>query len=144
MGLDVDPLNTVQFSNHTGYPGWKGHRFGADHFNDIIQGLELNGLLYGRTGSVSDTLQKQGYSHVLSGYVGNAACLRTICELVTRLKKHSSSVIYVCDPVMGDDGKLYVQSEVVPIYRDLLLPIADVITPNQFEAEYFLTDARSL
>jgi pyridoxal/pyridoxine/pyridoxamine kinase len=36
---------------------------------------------------------------------------------------------------MGDNGKLYVPEEVVPVYRDELLPLASVITPNQFEAE---------
>lgn len=37
--------------------------------------------------------------------------------------------------VMGDEGKLYVDADVVPIYRDLLLPLATVITPNWFEVE---------
>lgn len=41
----------------------------------------------------------------------------------------------VCDPVMGDDGKMYVPEECLPIYRDLLIPLADIITPNQFEVE---------
>lgn len=40
----------------------------------------------------------------------------------------------VCDPVLGDEGKLYVPQEFVAIYRDQLLPMASVITPNQTEA----------
>jgi pyridoxine kinase len=39
----------------------------------------------------------------------------------------------VLDPVLGDDGQLYVPNELVPIYREKLLPLADVITPNAFE-----------
>jgi pyridoxine kinase len=42
----------------------------------------------------------------------------------------------VCDPVMGDDSKLYVPEDLVPIFRDELCPLADVLTPNHFEAEY--------
>lgn len=45
---------------------------------------------------------------------------------------------YVCvvmDPVMGDNGQLYVDQDVVPAYK-ALLPHADLILPNQFEAEY--------
>ena len=38
------------------------------------------------------------------------------------------------DPVMGDQGRLYVSEEVVPVYRNLLRE-ADLILPNQFEAE---------
>ncbi|KAM3584551.1 putative pyridoxal kinase [Umbelopsis sp. WA50703] len=40
----------------------------------------------------------------------------------------------VCDPVMGDDGSLYVSPEVLPLYRELIC-MADIVTPNQTEAE---------
>ena len=42
----------------------------------------------------------------------------------------------VCDPVMGDDSRLYVPEELVPIFREELCPLADVLTPNHYEAEY--------
>lgn len=41
----------------------------------------------------------------------------------------------VCDPVMGDDGRLYVPDGAAATYRDALVPLASVLTPNQFEAE---------
>lgn len=41
----------------------------------------------------------------------------------------------VCDPVMGDDGKMYVPETLLPIYRDEIIPLADIATPNQFEVE---------
>lgn len=41
----------------------------------------------------------------------------------------------VLDPVMGDDGRLYVSEDVIPVYQNLLHD-ADLILPNQFEAEY--------
>lgn len=41
----------------------------------------------------------------------------------------------VCDPVMGDNGQMYVPEELLPIYRDTIIPMADILTPNQFEAE---------
>lgn len=43
--------------------------------------------------------------------------------------------IIVCDPVMGDNGKLYVPQESADVYRDEIVPIADFVTPNQFECE---------
>lgn len=45
-----------------------------------------------------------------------------------------SQLIAVLDPVMGDDGELYVAAEVVPVYKSII-PSADIILPNQFEAE---------
>lgn len=41
----------------------------------------------------------------------------------------------MCDPVLGDNGKLYVPADLVGIYRDTVLPLADIVTPNQFECE---------
>ena len=41
----------------------------------------------------------------------------------------------MCDPVLGDNGKLYVPPDLVPIYRDEVVPLATILTPNQFEAE---------
>lgn len=36
---------------------------------------------------------------------------------------------------MGDNGKMYVPEDILPVYRDIVVPLADIITPNQFEAE---------
>jgi pyridoxine kinase len=36
--------------------------------------------------------------------------------------------------VLGDNGQLYVAAEVVPMYKSII-PHADIILPNQFEAE---------
>ncbi|KAF7721580.1 hypothetical protein EC973_004472 [Apophysomyces ossiformis] len=121
LGFDVDVLNTVQFSNHTGYPSWTGTRLTADEVQDLFDGLERNGL----TGD---------YTHVLTGYIGNYAILEKIQVMVQKLKSKNARLVYVCDPVMGDDGQLYVAPEIVPLYRKIL-KVADVITPNQFEAE---------
>lgn len=43
-------------------------------------------------------------------------------------------LVPVLDPVMGDDGRIYVNEDVVPAYKGLLKD-ADLILPNQFEAE---------
>ncbi|XP_048049050.1 pyridoxal kinase-like [Megalobrama amblycephala] len=48
---------------------------------------------------------------------------------------HYDYVLTVCDPVLGDNGALYVPKNLLPIYRDKVVPAADIITPNQFEAE---------
>eukprot|EP00050_Salpingoeca_kvevrii_P001455 m.170181 g.170181 ORF g.170181 m.170181 type:complete len:343 (-) comp10375_c0_seq9:3516-4544(-) len=69
------------------------------------------------------------------GYVGSAEFLSTVVRIVRRMREINPDLIYVCDPVMGDDGKLYVPEDLVPIFRDELTPLANIITPNQFELE---------
>ncbi|CAJ0917827.1 unnamed protein product [Ranitomeya imitator] len=59
--------------------------------------------------------------------------------LVTRGLRDRWSLESVCDPVLGDkwngEGSMYVPEELLPVYKDLVVPVADIITPNQFEAE---------
>ncbi|KAH9185104.1 hypothetical protein AeNC1_012924 [Aphanomyces euteiches] len=121
LGLEVDVLNTVHFSNHTGYKKFRGERLNGDQLLDIIAGLEENDLI--------------NYTHLLTGYIGNPSLLRAITTTLQKLRQRNPSLIYVCDPVMGDDNRLYVPPELVDIYRDEVLPFADIITPNQFECE---------
>lgn len=42
----------------------------------------------------------------------------------------------VCDPVLGDNGALYVPESLIPIYQNEILPLSDIVTPNQYEAEW--------
>eukprot|EP00967_Tisochrysis_lutea_P153188 scaffold301756_cov41-Tisochrysis_lutea.AAC.2 len=134
--------------NHTGYPaGWKGEVLQGNQLNDLVDGLEANHLL-------------QGYSYILTGYIGSASFLNAVMKTVQRLREASPGVSFLCDPVMGDHGKLYVPKELVQIYREQssdeaesfrsgasrahpgaaeVVPLASVLTPNRFEAE-LLTD----
>lgn len=122
LGFDVDPIFSVQFSNHTGYPSFHGQVFNGDNLMDIAKGLEENGLL--------------SYSHILTGYIGNPSLLDRIVDIYAMVRARSGpGLTYVCDPVLGDEGRLYVQPSMVDLYRIKVLPIATVITPNQFEAE---------
>ncbi|XP_027076374.1 pyridoxal kinase-like isoform X1 [Coffea arabica] len=121
LGYDVDPINSVQFSNHTGYPTFKGQVLNGDQLWDLIEGLEANDLLY--------------YTHLLTGYIGSVSFLNTVLKVVDKLRAINPGLTYVCDPVMGDEGKLYVPQELVSVYREKVVPVASMLTPNQFEAE---------
>ncbi|KAK7305727.1 hypothetical protein VNO77_43637 [Canavalia gladiata] len=121
LGYDVDPINSVQFSNHTGYPTVKGQVLNGQQLWDLIEGLEGNDLLY--------------YTHLLTGYIGSESFLNTVLEVVSKLRSKNPELTYVCDPVMGDEGKLYVPQELASVYREKVVPVASMLTPNQFEAE---------
>jgi len=70
---------------------------------------------------------------VLSGYLGDASQAEAVAGLVGAVRATNPKALYVCDPVMGDLGGLYVMQEVAEAIRDRLMPIADVATPNRYE-----------
>jgi pyridoxine kinase len=124
LGIDVWPLNTVQFSNHTQYPeGWKGMVMSSGHFLDIAFGLENIGKL-GRCAAV------------LSGYIGSAEQGEVILQIAARIKRANSSALFFCDPVMGHPVKgCKVAPGVAEFHRDRAVFAADMMSPNVLELE---------
>lgn len=123
LGFDVDVVNSVHFSNHTGYPnGFTGDVLKGDQLRQILSGLSQN-----------DLLDPIGF--VLTGYIGSESFLQAILDVIRALRKNGrSSVRYVCDPVLGDVGPgFYVPKELVALYKQKVIPLADVLTPNEFE-----------
>ena len=114
LGFDVDVINSVHFSNHTGYPnGWEGEVMEGDMLLQLVEGLERNELLS------SDS----SIGNILSGYIGSVSFLRAVVSVVRRLKRLNPKCRYVCDPVMGDGGRFYVPEKLVDIYRKDVLPL---------------------
>lgn len=118
LGFEVDVINSVQFSCHTGYPVLAGQRVSGDDLRALVQGLSQNEAL--------------DHSFLLTGYIGAVSFLQEILTLRQMLPK---DCCYVCDPVMGDNGHLYVPEELVAVYRSDVLQHVSILTPNQFEAE---------
>jgi pyridoxine kinase len=124
LGVEVWPINTVHFSNHTGYGSWRGAVLPTPVVEDLVLGLTERGVL-----PLCDGL--------LSGYMGDAALGRIILDLVQRVRTVNPSAVYCLDPVMGDVGRgFYVRPGISELMRDEVLPLATVITPNQFELEF--------
>lgn len=73
---------------------------------------------------------------VLSGYLGSAGQAEAVASLVRAVKRRDPRALYVCDPVMGDTGGLYVPQATAEAIRDLLVPLADVGTPNRWELQW--------
>lgn len=121
LGLDVWPVNTVQFSNHTGYGKWEGSIFSREHIRSVIQGIENLG--------VASKCQA-----ILSGYMGSSEICFEVLETVKRFKAKNANLLYLCDPVIGKVN-CFVKPEVLQFFKDNLH--ADIITPSQFEAETF-------
>ena len=129
MGFEVWPVNTVHFSNHTGYGEWRGPVLPAEDIAGVIRGIEDRDVL-----PTCDA--------VLSGYMGDASLGEVIVGAVGRVKELNPGALYCCDPVMGDEGRgFFVRPGIPEFMRDVAVPAANVITPNQFELE-FLTGSK--
>lgn len=124
LGIDVWPIHTVQFSNHTGYGSWKGRVFDGMSIEELVDGIADRGVLGKCDG-------------VLSGYMGSADIGNAIISTVARVKAANPQAIYCCDPVIGDVGRgVFVRPGIPEFMRDHAVPAAQVITPNHFELEY--------
>ena len=67
--------------------------------------------------------------------MGSKSVLESVGRIVREAKKKQPECVFVCDPVMGDNGKAYLPPDLVQIYRKDVLPIVDILLPNHFEAE---------
>ncbi|SHJ36924.1 pyridoxine kinase [Roseomonas rosea] len=124
LGAEVWAVNTVQFSNHTGYGAWRGQVFGAELIGDLVQGIEERGAL-------------PRCDAVLSGYMGDAAIGEAILGAVARVRAANPAAIWCCDPVIGDVGRgIFVRPGIPEFMRDRAVPLAAIVTPNQFELEW--------
>lgn len=127
LGVDVWPIHTVQFSNHTGYGAWKGRVFDGGMIDEVMEGIAERGALPRCDG-------------VLSGYMGSADIGHAILSAVERVREANPKAMYCCDPVIGDVGRgVFVRPGIPEFMREQAVPAADIVTPNQFELE-LLTD----
>ncbi len=121
LGHEVWPVDTVQFSNHTGYGAWRGRAWDADTLADIIRGIGERGA-FARCDAV------------LSGYLGEVALGEAVLEAAAQAKAANPAALYCCDPVIGDDHSgIFVRPGLVEFFRDRAIAAADIVTPNRFE-----------
>lgn len=124
LGCDVSAINTVQFSNHLGYGQVKGTHTSSSEIIKIWNGLK--------------DLHLDDFHLLLSGYLPDPQSVDAMAligqELRAKNEKSPGKFFWVVDPIMGDNGKLYVSESMVPAYKSMLQN-TDLILPNHFEAE---------
>ncbi|MCJ2009518.1 pyridoxal kinase PdxY [Methylobacterium sp. J-092] len=123
LGVEVWPIHTVQFSNHTGYGAWRGRVFDGPAVEDLVAGIRERGVLGTCDG-------------VLSGYMGSADIGTAILGAVDAVRAENARALYACDPVIGDTGRgVYVRPGIAEFMAERAVPAADIVTPNQFELD---------
>jgi pyridoxine kinase len=124
IGVEVMPVYTVNFSNHTGYGAWRGPLISPDDVREVISGIEDRGAF-------------PKIDVVLSGYQGSEGIADVILDAVARIKAANPGAVYSCDPVMGNaKSGCFVAPAIPVLLRERVVPAADLITPNQFELGY--------
>lgn len=127
IGVEVMPIYTVNFSNHTGYGAWGGPMISPDDVRAVIAGVEDRGAF-------------PQIDVILSGYQGGEGIADVILDTVARVKAANPDAVYACDPVMGNaKSGCFVAPAIPVLLRERVVPAADIITPNQFELG-FLTE----
>ncbi len=123
-GIEVWPVLTVHFSNHTGYGEWRGPLLAAEDVAEVVRGIDDRGVL-------------PRVDAVLSGYQGAEAVGAVVLDAVELVKERSPRAIYCCDPVMGDVGRgFFVRPGIPEFMRDRVVPKAQIVTPNHFELDF--------
>jgi pyridoxine kinase len=123
LGVEVWPVHTVQFSNHTGYGKWTGRVFDGQAVEEVVDGISDRGVL----GSCDA---------VLSGYLGSADIGHAVLQTVSRVRSANPDAVYCCDPVIGDVGRgVFVRPGIEELMREVTVPAADVVTPNHYELD---------
>lgn len=124
LGWDVDAINTTDFLNHPGYGTFAGCKSDPETIRKLFEGLER----------IRDP--NNAYRMALIGYCPSAAILEVVCENIEKFKVSHPETLVVVDPVLGDNGKLYVLEDVPPVYKTFLAKgLVSLVTPNQFELE---------
>ncbi|MBI1237482.1 MAG: DUF429 domain-containing protein [Alphaproteobacteria bacterium] len=133
-GIDTVFVPTVLLGRHPGHGAPGGGAVPADQFGSMLEGVAAQGL-FGQ------------FDAVLTGYFASVEQVEIAAAAIEEIRTASPHPLIVIDPIIGDGGALYVPEAVAAAIRDLLLPLADIITPNTFELGWLsrepVTDLRS-
>lgn len=122
-GLEVAAVPTALLSNHPHYPTMHGRMLEPDLVAGLLRGVEERGLV-------------DKAKVILTGYLGSVGTGAVVAEFVARARARNPRIVYVCDPVMGDDDLgVFVEEGLIGLFRDRLVPAASIATPNQYELE---------
>ena len=120
LGHEVWPVPTTLFSNHLAKPSWTGKLIPHEDVAALLDGLSRLNLL-------------DRVDAVVTGYLGDPGNVAIIASLIDQLRRKRPEIIYACDPVMGDNGQLYVKPALAEAIERDLIKRADILSPNQFE-----------
>ncbi len=122
LGVNVWPLDTVQFSNHPQYGHWAGDAIDGSQMQELVDGIGAIGML-------------RRCDAVLSGYLGTPEQAQAVVEIVRQVKATNPRAWYFCDPVMGQTGGSAVEPGIQAYLVDTMPEVADAMAPSHHELQ---------
>ena len=124
LGCELWAVPTVLYSNHPANRTFAGE-------------IVASALLYRWIAAFEENRLIEQVDYVQSGYLGAADQAQAVLAFLFAARKSGRTVSYACDPVLGDQtAGLYVPPSVAIAIREVLVPAADIVTPNLFELGY--------
>jgi len=120
LGVRVIQLPTVLLGRRPDHGAPGGGPIASEMLASMVDALAADALL----GEIDA---------VLTGYVGAAEQVAVILDAVARIKAANPKALFVCDPVLGDEGRTYVSEAITDVVLGRLCTQADWLTPNLFE-----------
>ena len=127
LGFNVVTLPTTLYGRHPGWGAQGGSVNDPQLFEDIWQGIAAQNI---------------PFDAVMTGYMASPDHVDISCEIISGLTKDKNIPVLV-DPIMGDNGALYISERTAHALIDHLIPKASLITPNLWEFDYITTHSRS-
>src|SRR5262245_7266747 len=113
-GVSVAAVPTTLLSNHPRYPTVRGRVLDAELVADLLLGAEDRGLI-------------EQASVLVTGYLGSPAIAAVVADFVERAARRNPGLLYLCDPVIGDDDRIYVADGILDVVRSRLVPAASLV-----------------
>jgi pyridoxine kinase len=123
FGHEVWALPTVLLASRPGLGTLVRRELPPPDFADMLAALESDGCW-----PMLDA--------VFTGYFASPASVAAAGEAIARIRAANPSAPVCVDPILGDDGRLYVPAETAEAVRGALLPLATIAMPNLFELEW--------
>jgi pyridoxine kinase len=117
LGVNVWPLETMQFSNHMQYGHWAGSAIDAPQMAELVEGIGTIGML-------------RRCDAVLSGYLGSTSQIDAVVEIVRTVKATNPGAWHFATPVIGAGAGSSVDEyllEKIPEIADGLAPTHDAL-----------------
>lgn len=118
LGVNTIVLPTTLFGRHPGWGAPGGGVIPAAQLTDMWNAISKRDIQF---------------DGVLCGYMGDQQHVTLAASIITQIKERTPDAIIMVDPVMGDNGALYIEPEIAGAIIHTLIPLADYITPNLWE-----------
>jgi len=121
MGINTIVLPTTVLGRHPGWGDPGGKAVPATQLRDMWRAIRQQNIKI---------------DAIMTGYLAANTHINVALELISDVKIANPDAMIMVDPVMGDNGRLYIPESRALAIKTKLVPRADIITPNCWEFSF--------